>query len=88
MPNELAKILAKHEGEKGALIPILQKVQEKFGYLPEEAISEIAKFSRMSESEIFGVVSFYDQFSFAPQGENTIEADPGTACCDGTGREE
>jgi NADH:ubiquinone oxidoreductase subunit E len=64
----------------GALIPILQKVQEKFGYLPEEAISEIAKFSRMSESEVFGVASFYAQFYFTRRGQHTVKVCLGTAC--------
>ena len=80
MPDELAKIVAEYKGEKGALIPILQKVQEKFGYLPEEAISEIAKSSRMSESEVFGVASFYAQFYFSRRGQHTVKVCLGTAC--------
>ncbi len=80
MPNELAKIFAAYKGERGALIPILQKVQEKFGYLPEETISEIAKFSGMSESEVFGVASFYAQFYFTRRGRHTVKVCLGTAC--------
>ena len=80
MSDELAKIMAEYKGEKGALIPILQKVQEKFGYLTKEAISEIAKFSRMSESEIFGVASFYAQFYFTRRGQHTVKVCLGTAC--------
>ena len=80
LPDELAKIVAEYKGEKGALIPILQKVQEKFGYLPEEAISEIAKFSRISESEVFGVASFYAQFYFTRRGQHTVKVCLGTAC--------
>jgi NADH-quinone oxidoreductase subunit E len=80
LPDELAKIVAEYKGERGALIPILQKVQEKFGYLPEEAISEIAKFSRMSESEVFGVASFYAQFYFTRRGQHTVKVCLGTAC--------
>ncbi len=72
--------MAEYKGEKGSLIPILQKVQEKFGYLPEEAISEIAKFSRMSESEVFGVASFYAQFYFTRRGQHTVKVCLGTAC--------
>ncbi len=72
MRHELAGALAEYEAEKGALIPILQNVQEKFGYLPEEAISEIAKFIRMSESEIFGVASFHAQSCFTCRGEHTV----------------
>ena len=59
MTDELAQILAEYQGEHGALIPILQKVQEKYGYLPANALPEIAKVTRISESEIFGVASFY-----------------------------
>ncbi len=80
MSDELAKIVAEYKGEKGALIPILQKVQEKFGYLPKEAISEIAKSSRMSESEVFGVASFYAQFYFTRRGQHTVKVCLGTAC--------
>jgi len=72
--------MAEYEGEKGALIPILQKIQEKLGYLTEEAISEIAKFSRMSESEVFGVASFYAQFYFTRRGQHSVKVCLGTAC--------
>jgi NADH:ubiquinone oxidoreductase subunit E len=80
VPAELAKIVAEYKGEKGALIPVLQKVQEKFGYLSEEAISEIAKSSRMSEGEVFGVASFYAQFYFTRRGQHTVKVCLGTAC--------
>jgi NADH-quinone oxidoreductase subunit E len=80
LSDELAKIVAEFKGERGALIPVLQKVQEKFGYLPQEAISEIAKFSRMSESEVFGVASFYAQFYFTRQGKHSVKVCLGTAC--------
>jgi len=80
VPEELAKIVAEYKGEKGALIPILQKVQEKFGYLPKETIAEIAKSCRMSESEVFGVASFYAQFYFTARGKHTVKVCLGTAC--------
>lgn len=80
MSDELAKIVAEYKGEKGALIPILQKVQENFGYLPAEAISEIAKFCGMSESEVFGVASFYAQFYFTARGKHIVKVCLGTAC--------
>jgi len=80
MTNELASVLVGFQGEEGSLIPILQKVQEKYGYLPSEAISEVAKFTRMSESEIFGVASFYAQFYFAKRGKHSIKVCLGTAC--------
>ncbi len=80
LPDELAQIVAEYGGEKGALIPILQKVQERFGYLSEEAISRIAKLCRVSESEVFGVASFYAQFYFTRRGRHSIKVCLGTAC--------
>lgn len=80
MPNELTEIIAEYKGERGALIPILQKVQEKFGYLPEKTIAEIGKACGMSESEVFGVASFYAQFYFAARGKHIVKVCLGTAC--------
>jgi NADH-quinone oxidoreductase subunit E len=78
--KQLAEIFKQYEGEKGAVITVLQKVQEKLGYLSKEAISEVAKFFRMSESEIFGVASFYAQFRFTPRGKHAVKVCLGTAC--------
>ena len=50
------------------------------GYLPEDAVSEIASFLRVSESEVYGVASFYAQFRFQRPGEHTIKVCEGTAC--------
>jgi NADH-quinone oxidoreductase subunit E len=80
LSDELAQIVAEYGGEKGALIPILQKVQERYGYLSQEAIARIAKLCRMSESEVFGVASFYAQFYFTRRGRHTIKVCLGTAC--------
>jgi NADH-quinone oxidoreductase subunit E len=80
LTSELAVILSEYQDERGALIPILQKVQEKYGYLPEHVISEVAKFTRMSESEVFGVASFYAQFYFTKRGKHSIKICLGTAC--------
>lgn len=80
MSDELTGILNQYKGEKGALIPILQGVQQKLGYLSREAILEVSKFTRMSESEIFGVASFYAQFHFTQRGKHTVKVCLGTAC--------
>jgi len=55
-------------------------VQEELGYLPEETVSEIAYFLGVSESEVYGVASFYAQFRFIRQGDHTIKVCQGTAC--------
>lgn len=80
MNEQLDEVLAPYRGKKGATIPVLQKVQEKLGYLSEESISEIAKFLGLSQNEVYGVASFYAQFRFEKQGEHVIRVCEGTAC--------
>jgi NADH:ubiquinone oxidoreductase subunit E len=80
LPERLAQLLAPYKGQKGASIPILQKVQEEYGYLPEETIPEIAKFLGLSQNEIYGIATFYAQFRFERPGEHTIKVCQGTAC--------
>ena len=78
--QELQEILERYKGEKGDLIPVLQEVQARFGYLPEEAMQRAAKFLRLSESNIYGVATFYAQFKFTPVGRHIIKVCRGTAC--------
>jgi len=80
MQERLSPILAPYRRQKGSLIPVLQKVQEELGYLPEEAVSEIAYFLGMSKNEVYGVASFYAQFRFKRPGDHTIKICQGTAC--------
>lgn len=78
--KELQEILEKYKGEKGELIPVLQEVQARFGYLPDEAMQRVARFLRLSESTIYGVATFYAQFKFTPVGKHIIKVCRGTAC--------
>ena len=80
MQAKLTELVTENSGEKGSLIPVLQKVQEQLSYLSEEAIAEIAKVTGISASEIFGVASFYAQFYFTPRGNHTVKVCMGTAC--------
>jgi len=80
LQERLGQLLASHKGDTGAVIPLLQKVQETFGYLPQEAIGRVAKLLKMSESEIFGVATFYAQFRFTRPGDHSIKVCLGTAC--------
>lgn len=80
MREQLAEVLDPYKGERGAVIPILQKVQEKLGYLPEEAVKEIARFLRTSEGDIYGIATFYAQFRFTRPGEHLLKVCMGTAC--------
>jgi len=62
------------------LIAILQEIQERHGYLSEEALRTLAATSGVSENEIYGVATFYAQFRFQPPAEHTIHVCQGTAC--------
>ncbi len=80
MRERLLPILEEYRGRRDSLIPVLQKVQAELGYLPEEAVSEVAHFLGLSSSEIYGVASFYSQFRFERQGEHAVRVCQGTAC--------
>lgn len=80
MHDKLGSVLAPYRGQRGATIPVLQKVQEVLGYLPEEAISEVANLLGMSKNEVYGVATFYAQFRFEKQGDHTVKVCQGTAC--------
>ena len=80
MEEHLKAIFSVYRGEPGELIPVLQHVQEELGYLPEEAITEIARFIGVSESRVFSVATFYAQFRFTPTGRNRVMVCRGTAC--------
>jgi NADH-quinone oxidoreductase subunit E len=68
------------KGERGDLIPVLQRVQELQGYLRPDAIRDISRWLKISENEIFGVATFYAQFRFHPPGRHHIKVCLGTAC--------
>jgi NADH:ubiquinone oxidoreductase subunit E len=74
------EVLSSFTGEKAELIPILQQVQQVFGYLPQEAMSRIAEFVDIPECTVFGVATFYAQFKFVPAGRNVIKVCRGTGC--------
>jgi len=76
----LEPILLEYREQKGAVIPILQRAQGLYGYLPEEAMFEIAKKSGISISQLYGVATFYAQFNLEPRGRHIINICDGTAC--------
>jgi NADH-quinone oxidoreductase E subunit len=80
---DLAKVtplIEEYRGQKWALIPLLQEVQEEYGYIPPETIGPIAEALHLFPSEVQGVVTFYSQFSLKPRGKNVIRVCKGTAC--------
>ena len=78
---ELDKIINEYGGKKSNLIAILQKVQEVYKYLPEEAMTYIGtKIDELSPATVYGVATFYAQFSLEPKGKYIIKLCDGTAC--------
>ena len=73
-------ILDRHEGERGAVIPVLQDIQNTFGYLPRPALRLAARRLHRPVSELLGVATFYSQFRFRPVGKHIIRVCHGTAC--------
>ncbi len=76
----LREILSVFEQKKGALISMLQRVQEEYGYLPQEALAEIAGFLRMPPSHVFSVATFYAHFYLTRRGDHLVRVCQGTAC--------
>lgn len=66
--------------ERDALIPVLQDIQDMFGYLPRESIETVSEKMQIPMSKIYGVASFYNQFRFHPIGKYHILVCRGTAC--------
>ena len=79
--SKLDEIINQYDGKKSNLIAILQKVQEVYRYLPEEAMIYIGtKMEGLSPATVFGVATFYAQFSLEPKGKYEIKVCDGTAC--------
>jgi len=78
--EQLDHILSQFSKDRDNLISILQEVQQRFGYLPEEAMQEIADFLRLSNSTVYSVSTFYAHFRLTPPGKNTVKVCLGPAC--------
>ena len=78
--RQLKEVIAHHHDQPGGLVPILQEAQEIYGYLPIEVQTMIADGLGISLSEVYGVATFYSQFSLTPKGEHRISVCLGTAC--------
>lgn len=78
--QEFKDFIRENKDKQGVLMPVLQEAQGKFGYLPKEVLEIISKDLNIPLSEIYGVVTFYSQFSLIPKGEFKIGVCLGTAC--------
>lgn len=76
----LLKVIADHKEDKGALMPILQKAQDIYGYLPIEVQTIISNELNVPLEKVYGIVTFYSQFSLNPKGKFKVSVCLGTAC--------
>jgi NADH-quinone oxidoreductase subunit E len=79
-PAAFARMLWRHRGEPGMLIPLLQAAQDSYGYIPPLAIEQISDATGIPTAEICGVITFYKQFRLKPLGRHIIRLCKGTAC--------
>jgi NADH-quinone oxidoreductase subunit E len=78
--NALEPVFAEFQGQKGALIPVLQRAQEIYGYLPPEVQRRVSERMRIPLSQIYGVATFYAQFYVTRRGRHIVRECDGTAC--------
>jgi len=78
--SSFGRMLWRHRGEPGMLIPLLQAAQDCYGYIPPLAIEQIAEVTGIPASEVYGVITFYKQFRLKPLGKYVIKVCKGTAC--------
>jgi NADH-quinone oxidoreductase subunit E/NADP-reducing hydrogenase subunit HndA len=80
MVEDIQDIINRHPLIQESLIPVLQEVQDKFGYVPVEVVPRLAESLNVSPSQIQGVITFYSQFHTSPRGRNLVKVCRGTAC--------
>ena len=78
--TQVQDILEKHEQERGGLIAILEDIQNRYGYLPEDVLKTVAEKTNRSLVDIYAVATFYKSFSLKPRGKHLISVCLGTAC--------
>lgn len=78
--KKLEAILEDHHYDPSSVIAVMQAIQREYHYLPEEMLSYIAKRLKISEAKIYGVATFYENFSLEPKGKYVIKVCDGTAC--------
>ena len=78
--QQLLKVIDELKGEKGCLMPIMQHAQEIYGYLPYQVQKIVSDETGFPMEKVYGVATFYAQFSMSPKGEHEVSVCLGTAC--------
>ena len=79
-PAEIAEVITRYQGQRWALIPLLQDIQDTCGYIPPDAIRPVADAMGLFPAQVQGVISFYSQLHTEPRGKNVVTVCRGTAC--------
>ncbi len=77
---QIDELVADYQGQKWALIPLLQRIQEELGYIPPEAVQPVARALGLFPAQVQGVLTFYAQLYTKPQGRKVVRVCQGTAC--------
>ena len=81
MSTDIESIIKKYKaGRREDMIPLLQEIQDQYGYLSEEIIVRVGNFTGLSTTKIYGLATFYDQFRFVPAGKIVLKICNGTSC--------
>jgi NADH:ubiquinone oxidoreductase subunit E len=78
--KQIDDILLKYCPDRSNLLPILNEMQNQFGYLSREAMEAVARYLRLTDGTVYGVATFYPGFKFTPSGRHCVKACRGTAC--------
>jgi len=78
--KRIDQTIARHKSEKWPLIPLLQEIQNEFGYIPPESVKPIAQAFKLFPAHIQGVITFYEQLYTTPRGKKIVRVCRGTAC--------
>jgi NADH-quinone oxidoreductase subunit E len=80
MDEELKKVIEQYRGKPGAVISVLEHIQETHGYLPKEVLEQVSQELKVHLSQLFSMATFYSAFSLTPRGKHTLHVCLGTAC--------
>jgi NADH-quinone oxidoreductase E subunit len=81
MATSIEEIVSRYkQASRESLLPLLQDIQDEFGYLSEESIVAVSEFLKLPVTKVYGIASFYDQFRFIPPGKFHLKVCRGTAC--------
>jgi NADH:ubiquinone oxidoreductase subunit E len=78
--KRMAEVIARYQDQRWPLIPLLQEIQQEFGYIPSEAVNPIAQAFELFPSQVQGVITFYEQLYTTPRGKKIVRVCRGTAC--------